>query len=104
LATSPLVVLVMYGGLVTVLCFAVHPFLPFLSNMAGAFTWVPARLIVAVAEQTATSRWFSSTTSTLSWSGTLVAYVLMIGGYVGWLRVSRPPRITSVSVTPADPI
>ncbi len=101
LVTAPLVELVMVGGVATLVASAIHPFL---GDLAGAFTWVPARLIVAVAERTSSLTWSSSTTMTLSWSSTLVCYTMILAGYLGWARIWSVSRVRRVPAAPSDPI
>ncbi len=83
LVSGPLVPLVMAGGVVTMLLAPIHPIL---GEIAGAFTWVPARLIVAVAERAAAFRWTSSTTVTLGWTTTLLIYIALLLAYLAWAR------------------
>lgn len=91
LVTAPLVELVMGGGIATLMATFIHPAL---AGLAGTFTWVPARLIVATAEFTSSVRWSSAATMTLSWSATLMSYLALVLAYVWWNRFtgsSRPP-------------
>lgn len=89
---APLVEVVMGGGLATLAGSWVHPML---GQLAGAFTWVPARLIVAIAEFTASLRWSSSTTITMSWPDTMMVYLTLILGYVMWARTIRNQRVVT---------
>ena len=101
LITAPLVEVVMAGGIATMVGSAIHPFL---GDLAGAFTWVPARIIVVVAERTSSLAWSTSTTMTLSWSATLVTYVVIGTAYLGWARFSRFFRYKRPAAAPVDPI
>ncbi len=101
LVAGPLVELVMAGGIATLIGTAVHPFI---GDLAGAFTWVPARLIVAVAETTSRIRWSSSTTTTLSWPATFLVYASLILSYFGWAHLSRKLRPSKTSFAPIDRI
>ncbi len=81
--TAPLVVAVMWFGILTV---GVAWLNPWLAGFVGTLAWIPARLIVAIAEKTASFSWASSKTVTLSWSTTLILYGLLLGGYLAWVR------------------
>jgi competence protein ComEC len=79
--TAPLVEVVMAGGVATAIMSLVHPTL---ADIAGTATWVPARLIIAVAERTASLGTASDKTVTLSWTGTFVTYLSLLSAYVIW--------------------
>jgi competence protein ComEC len=84
LITAPLVELVMFGGLTTLLGAAIHPAL---GSLFGVVTWVPAHLILEVASRTASITWSSSTTETIGWSTTFLIYAVMLllyWGIVSW--------------------
>ncbi len=101
LITAPLVELVMAGGIATIVGSVIHPFL---GDLAGAFTWVPARIIVGMAERTSSLTWSTSTTMTLSWSATLVTYLVIGGAYLSWARFSQFSRYKRSATAPVDPI
>ena len=101
LLTAPLVELVMGGGIATIVGSAIHPFL---GEIAGAFTWVPARMIVAIAEFSSSLSWASSTTMTMSWSLTFLTYLTLILGYLGWKRIVPYRRVSSVNPIVRDSV
>jgi competence protein ComEC len=89
LLAAPLVGLVMTGGVVTVIASLVHPLL---GEIAGAATWLPARMIIAIAEREPAIAGSSGTMFALSWSTTFVTYVVLVLGYCIWsvrLKLSR---------------
>jgi competence protein ComEC len=89
LIAAPLVALVMAGGVLTVVAALIHPLL---AEIAGAFTWLPARLIVGLAEREPAVTGSSGTLFTLSWSATFVTYSLLVLGYCTWsirLKLTR---------------
>jgi competence protein ComEC len=81
LLSAPLVGLVMSGGLLTVVASLVHPLA---AEIAGAITWIPARLIIAIAEREAGIGGSSGTMFELGWSATFMIYVLLVLAYCGW--------------------
>ncbi|HVX29667.1 MAG TPA: ComEC/Rec2 family competence protein [Nitrolancea sp.] len=80
LVVAPLISLVMSGGVLTVLASWIHPTL---AEIAGAVTWLPARLIVAVAEHEPRTSGSSDPFMALSWSATFVTYLALALGYCG---------------------
>ncbi len=101
LLAAPLVELVMGGGIATIVGSAIHPFL---GEIAGAFTWVPARMIVAIAEFSSSLGWSTSTTVTMSWSLTFLTYLTLILGYLGWKRIVPDRRVSMVSPIVRDSV
>ena len=79
IVSAPLVEMVMAGGVVTAIVSFLHPTL---AGIAGTVTWVPARLIIAVAERTARTGVAADKTVTLSWTGTFVTYLSLLSAYV----------------------
>lgn len=86
LATAPLVELVMFGGVATLIGGVIHPAL---GNLFGIVTWMPAHLILAVAERSASPSWSSSTTETIDWSTTVAIYGAMLLAYLGFVSLSE---------------
>ncbi len=101
LLTAPLVAAVMWFGLMTVF-FAF--WIPALAGVFGIMAWVPARLIIAVAETTASFRWASGTTVSLSWSTTVMVYGTMIGAYLAWIWRRGQERVSDEVVVAGNRI
>ena len=75
---APLIPAVMFGALVTGLASLVHPIL---AAAAGIGTWLPARLLVGVAEGAAGVPYLSGRTVPVSWRGVIVAYAVLAAVY-----------------------
>jgi competence protein ComEC len=89
LITAPLVGLVMAGGVMTVVASFIHPTL---ADISGAVTWLPARLIIVVAEHESAIAGSSGTMFALSWTSTFVTYLLLVLTYCFWsvrLKLTR---------------
>jgi competence protein ComEC len=100
LVAAPLVGLVMAGGVLTVLASLIHPLL---AEIAGAVTWLPARLIIELAEREPSAVGSSGTLFALSWSATFVTYALLVLGYCAWslrLKLTRL-RLRAMHVDPS---
>jgi competence protein ComEC len=101
LLSAPLVGLVMTGGVVTVVASLVHPLA---AEIAGAITWIPARLIIAIAEREAAIGGSSGTTFALSWSAAFVTYLLLVLAYCGWSMRRKLIRLRQRALQPGDSI
>ena len=92
LVSAPFVGLVMAGGVATVIASLIHPAL---AEIAGIVTWVPARMIVSIAERQPVNAGTSGSLFALSWSATFVTYVMLALGYCVWsirLKLTRLQR------------
>ena len=81
--SAPLVEMVMAGGVATAVASVVHPTL---ADITGIVAWVPARLVIAIAEQPGRLGAASDKTATLGWAGTFVTYLFLLSAYIGWTR------------------
>lgn len=91
---APLLTPVMLVGTAVVIASFVHPLA---AEVAGILAWIPARLVVAVAEWNASLPGAYGLMPQLSWGAMIVSYLLLGLGYAGisWYR--------SAELAPGDP-
>ena len=100
LVVAPVIPSLMFGGILVVLASFASPLL---AAVVGGLTWLPARFVVLVAEQTASIDWASGLMPELPWTWLVATYSAFIIGWCGleWRRMASRrgvlPRATETA-------
>lgn len=87
LPVAPLVILAVAGAASVAAAATIHPLA---GEALGLLAWVPARLIVGIAEWSAKIPWVSGQTVSLSWNATVLLYAALIGA-CAWIALQPRP-------------